>query len=140
MGSFFRNAKHIIEKYVDWEGEYAVNISSYTRENVLKSFEELCIWKDSLIQEKENSDENTTSSTATPPTQQSRASTKFGTGPTLKEDRKRAISKIMVVVDTGMQDVWHLLENDSFARFRCSKEFYEHQMSCNAANASNMPW
>jgi len=153
--SFFRNAKHIMDKYVDWEGEYAVNISSYARNNVLSAFEELREWRDDLNVDKQNSNtatssshtSNLTVSTATPPTtnrmsiNQSEVNMDHFHKKEVDFDiRKEAISKMMAVVDAGMQDVWHLLENDSFARFRCSKEFHAHRMNCDAANASNMPW
>ena len=56
-------------------------------------------------------------------------------------DRDRwSINAMMAVVDAEMQDVWHLLENDSFARFRCTKHFQDHQLNCNANATSNMPW
>merc|ERR1712204_68931 len=35
------------------------------------------------------------------------------------------INAFLDVIDLGLQDVWHLLENDSFVRFRCSKEFHD---------------
>merc|ERR1712008_325055 len=36
-----------------------------------------------------------------------------------------SVNMFLDVIDLGLQDVWHLLENDSFVRFRCSKEFHD---------------
>ena len=149
--SFFRNAKHIMCNYVDWEGDYAVNISSATRAKVLTAFEKLCERREKVIQE--TAAEVALSSGATPPTpptannmMTNRPSTN-GRGMNAEQQQKHdldrdkwSINAMMAVVDAGMQDVWHLLENDSFARFRCSKQFHDHQMNCNANNTSNMPW
>merc|ERR1712204_128419 len=36
-----------------------------------------------------------------------------------------SVNAFLDVIDLGLHDVWHLLENDSFVRFRCSKEFHD---------------
>merc|ERR1712204_95603 len=59
----------------------------------------------------------------------------------LRLDRDNvSVNLFLDVIDLGLQDVWHLLENDSFARFRCTKEFHDwnnNQMDNQANNQAN---
>merc|ERR1719277_2070238 len=39
--SFYRNLKHIMAKYVEWDSEYSVNISAAVRNEILEAFEQI---------------------------------------------------------------------------------------------------
>ena len=145
--SFYRNAQHIMEKYIDWEGEYSVNISAFVRNKVLEAFDELCERRAKVIRQRKEAMLN--SVTIHPLTTGGTINIAAVEMRTEMHEKQKAmeldgdrynIKARMAVIDVGMQDVWHLLENDSFARFRCSKEFHRHQMNCMAIQSSNMPW
>merc|ERR1712228_981098 len=133
--------KHLMDKYIDWEGEYAVNISSFARDELLDAFEiltnereerKIAVQKNG-VSGRENKAIHVNGGfrkhLAMNLTAESRQSiiegSAQGTIDLVQGLDVASISAFMLVMVKGMQDVWDLLEGDSFSRFRCSEEFKE---------------
>ena len=138
--SFYRNCKHIMDNYIDKEGEYTVNISASMRTKVLEAFEELCKRrrgniKDDAFNDKEmvilKMDTSHTIADGATQTRQERirdekTEADKESGRRLDRDNV-SINLFFSVIELGFQDVWALLEHDSFGRFRCTKEFHDYK-------------
>merc|ERR1719464_428484 len=147
--TFYRNCKHCIDKYIDREGEYTVNISERVRTKVLEAFEDLYDRR-ALNAKNDASDDKAILELKVEATADGKTQTRqelrdektaavVETGRRLDRDNV-SVNLFLDVIDLGLQDVWHLLENDSFARFRCTKEFHDwnnNQMDNQANNQAN---